>query len=881
MYLKTLTVTDFAGLVKAEIGGLEPGLNIIVGDNEVGKSTLLTALRAAFFQKHRASGEAVKAFAPYHGSGRPFVSLDFELGETLYSLSKAFLQRPSAELRWSGGQMSGDAVEEKLAELMRFTPPGRGEPKLSEHQGAFGLLWVEQGRSNAGLDLGAGKDALTASLEGEVGQILGGERGRTLTAAAKALQDRFFTDTLRAKTGSPLKAVEERLTAAEAERVEKQATLRELEDKLKRLADRRHTLTGYERDETVRKAEAALQEAEEAARRAGEREREWQAADAARKHAEMVRDQALDRLKRRDALIAAAAEAETRAAAVRAGFAAVDAEARQAAADVVSRTEDRERARDAARLAERVEEAVRAQRELERERQALAALDERVGRAEALAADLRGRQQALSAVTIDDKALKAIEAAEARRRDCAVRVTVAAPAVTFAPADASGSVHDAAGAAVPAGEAQRVTQRTTYALGGFGTVTIEPGGDAAALAEEHRAAEGVLAALLERVRVAGVESARAERAKARDLEAEIKALTARRDALLPEGPADAGRLREAAAASVERLAARLSDLDPAAAGEAGTDAMRERLESTRRALQVAEAALEEARRASSDAALRRATAEAEVAHRAAEAERLRAEARAAEDAQPRAALAEAVAVAEADRAAKAELLALRARERDAADPKAAAEALAARRTGLDRIRKTVGALRDEILSLEAELRHAGGTGLGEAITGLDDEIAVLQARRARLQLEADASRLLYGELARAQREAREHWLGPIKSRVAPYLKLIHPETEVELDEETLEIKALHRSGVAEDFKRLSAGAREQVAVVTRLALAHVLKTGGHPAAVILDDALVNTDEKRLERMHRVLERAAGDLQVIVLTCRERDFRDLGAPIFRL
>lgn len=70
-------------------------------------------------------------------------------------------------------------------------------------------------------------------------------------------------------------------------------------------------------------------------------------------------------------------------------------------------------------------------------------------------------------------------------------------------------------------------------------------------------------------------------------------------------------------------------------------------------------------------------------------------------------------------------------------------------------------------------------------------------------------------------------------------------------------------------------------MVTRIALAQVLKKGGHPATVILDDALVNTDEKRLERMHLVLQKAAEDLQIIILTCRERDFRGLGAPIVRL
>lgn len=115
----------------------------------------------------------------------------------------------------------------------------------------------------------------------------------------------------------------------------------------------------------------------------------------------------------------------------------------------------------------------------------------------------------------------------------------------------------------------------------------------------------------------------------------------------------------------------------------------------------------------------------------------------------------------------------------------------------------------------------------------------------------------------------------------PYLKLIHPDSEIELDEDTLELKSLFREGVAEPFERLSVGAREQVAVITRLALADLLRSSGRPAAVILDDALVNTDEKRLERMHLVLHQAARSLQILVLTCRERDFIGLGAPLRRI
>jgi uncharacterized protein YhaN len=245
------------------------------------------------------------------------------------------------------------------------------------------------------------------------------------------------------------------------------------------------------------------------------------------------------------------------------------------------------------------------------------------------------------------------------------------------------------------------------------------------------------------------------------------------------------------------------------------------------------------------------------------------------------ALAEDLAAAELDRAAKAAVVERRQRDLAAVEPETVQLTLEARRRALAEIRRTVAALKEETLRLEGELEATGATALGEDVSRLEGEIGAGEARLARLRIEAAAAAMLHATLIAAQREAREHWLGPIKTQVTPYLKLIHPGAVIELDDSTLEIRSLRRAGIEEDFKRLSAGAREQVAVVTRLALAQVLKKGGHPTAVILDDALVNTDEKRLERMHLVLRKASETLQIIVLTCRERDFRDLGAPIQRL
>ncbi len=45
--------------------------------------------------------------------------------------------------------------------------------------------------------------------------------------------------------------------------------------------------------------------------------------------------------------------------------------------------------------------------------------------------------------------------------------------------------------------------------------------------------------------------------------------------------------------------------------------------------------------------------------------------------------------------------------------------------------------------------------------------------------------------------------------------------------------------------------------------------------IILDDALVYSDDERIERMFDALGRAAGQQQVVVFTCRTRAFQRLG------
>ena len=67
----------------------------------------------------------------------------------------------------------------------------------------------------------------------------------------------------------------------------------------------------------------------------------------------------------------------------------------------------------------------------------------------------------------------------------------------------------------------------------------------------------------------------------------------------------------------------------------------------------------------------------------------------------------------------------------------------------------------------------------------------------------------------------------------------------------------------------------------RAAFADLLRGQGQPAPVILDDALVYSDGERFDAMLRLLQKAAQHTQILVLTCRERDYQLLGAPLIRL
>ncbi|MFO7854660.1 MAG: hypothetical protein R6V44_05485, partial [Paracoccaceae bacterium] len=450
----------------------------------------------------------------------------------------------------------------------------------------------------------------------------------------------------------------------------------------------------------------------------------------------------------------------------------------------------------------------------------------------------------------------------------------AAPAtrVEVAPDPGSGPAR-IAGATLPPKRPQAIDQDTEIILEGWGRLTVRPG--AGDLAERRDAVAAAAATLADALAAQGCDSLAAAERAAEDLardDAARREAEAALAAVAPDGIAALARAAEDAGAEAARLAEAAGGPDAAETSDpAAVEAAETEAEAADTAFETAAAR----ETAAAEAAIRAAAAleAAEIAAR--DAARRLAEARAEtpDDALAAAETAAAQALAEAETAfAGAEAA------RAEAEPETA-------RLTRDRLANALDSQRDERTALDVRIagregRLQGRTGLGERAELAASEAEAAEARAAALTAEAEALDLLVATLAAAEAEARAAVLAPVVARARPYLRLLQPEAELALSHD-LDIAGLARAGREEPFERLSVGAREQVSVLVRLAFADWLAETGRPAMVVLDDALNHADAARLERMQTALWKAAERLQVLVLTCRPRDWTSAGATVRRL
>src|SRR5690554_2086575 len=116
-----------------EIPDFESGINLFCGPNESGKSTLVQAIRAAFFERHTSG--SLGELAPWgDSSAAPQVELEFEAAGERYRLIKRFLKQKRCDLHRGSEHLEGENAESHIAEILGFEYASRGRSR-SEHWG--------------------------------------------------------------------------------------------------------------------------------------------------------------------------------------------------------------------------------------------------------------------------------------------------------------------------------------------------------------------------------------------------------------------------------------------------------------------------------------------------------------------------------------------------------------------------------------------------------------------------------------------------------------------------------------------------------------------------------------------------------------------------
>ena len=877
MKIRSLAIENFRRFREPmRLDGLTGGLNLICEPNESGKSTVLEAMRAALFERHGAGSGFVKSLRPWGDETAPTVELTFDIGDDSWVVSKRFLQRPQITLTGPGAvTFTSDAGEEKLQTLLGFEKASnRGAD--DESRGVLGLLWVQQG---AALSLNApgriARETIQSVLASEVGAVTGGKRAAAVVSAVEA----GYTALRTGKTGAATGVLVEAQRQLEAARLARETAERQLErygEVLDALSAAREELKRLERDA----ADPAQSELDAAWRR----DLEVAKAAAAKVRETQARlGEATSRREQSEAAVADRAKLQTdfaaENAAVLAAEAAIKAFAPTLASAVKAEAERAEELKLARTALQKIEGEATKARDAERasaRSRALADAFSRLDAAEAVAGSLGAQRATLESIVVDDDIYQ--ELVDLDRKVSLASAALEAGSPTLELNFLAGGAEKTKLNGQPAEPGRSVLAHAVEIdVAGIGSFTFTPAETAGLAAESavRRAREDFSAALA-RTDLPTLEAARAAATDRRETAARINSLVARLDATCPADlslgvQAGLGALR-AALHGVERPGQGVGD--PAEVVKAAENA---------------EQALADARVAEQQASgARDSAAEALVAVDA-EHQRLASVMRDAS------ALREhfkkgldSARASRADDALEQDLQLARQQEaRSSAEAESATQAAAgfsveeldrrlansdARRRNVEQERVR---LAGEIGGLAESARSEGEKGpAGELESALESE-ASSSARLAVVTEEAETLSLLRSVLADASREATKLYLGPVTDRVSPYVQRLLPGASLEMSDSMI-AGGISRGGRVEPADLLSRGTQEQLAVLTRIAFADLLLEKGQPVSLILDDALVYSDDSRLETMTDIIAEVATRMQVIVLTCRKRAFMHLDA-----
>lgn len=880
-------------------GPFAPGLNILAAPNESGKTTLLKATGRALFDRHTCKADEIKTLRPAGTTLAPAVTVEFETPAGRFRIEKIFLQGPRSELSTDlGGRWKpvsdGDAADERLNALLHSTRPGTGATRIA-HWGMLGYLWMRQGEPAEWPDWH--KTPAGQTVQGMLVKV---ELDPFIAAVSQRMwavyTENFTPSTHQPKVGGTLLRAEEELRRVTAELSAVEQTRRELQgdqDAYDRLTAE---LPRLEEEHRTRQQQA--ESLREAARQAEglkaevDRQRHALAAARDRRNSLQRDDQAFrDHTRQSDEV---AARLETAAnEALRGGSELT------AAREKVRRAEAA-RAANAGALSTALAEQARLHRLLRH--RSLAdeiAQDARTlelgGGHAATVARLAAERAEIPVITAAklaqlEKLQGSISTTRAQVDALGLTVDLTAPATALSVgARRDGGPAELLPLSPGEGCSLRAVQDLTLELPGWGTIRVRTGANEARVLHESLARDETrLHRELTTLGASTLPELRAMVIRLSDLDARLEAARQALAGVVESTSETLDTLRGRLAQTRRQfellkaeIAPTATELVPAKADlEAAGQTAAARCESLHAETGIVEKHLKECRESVALATRDRESADRLVLSLGFERSSLQRQA-----AEIRARYPEGL---ETALELAGENFALAAFETKRAEGRLPPDAetlpdrnrrasLAAEqvRTELDRARNALAELRGRL-----ELQGSSGLHTRESDLRIRHDAITVQVAQSRSR--SRAARLVHDLIERRQQAATRAVLAPLQERLGARFAEISGERDrrIFLDD-SLVVRGLGRKDdELIDFADLSQGAKEQLLLCLRLAIAEELMAGGGgPQSLILDDVLVNTDPARQERILTMLSDAADQgLQILVCTCHPDRYRGIGRLI---
>ena len=892
MIIRSIAVNQFRKFDRpTKIEDLTEGINIVAGPNEMGKSTLLAALRAAFFGKHTSKANAIREFQHTQNKAAPVVNVQFEIDGKDFTIQKRFIKKPYANLQLADGRLiEGDAAEEELLKLLNHSSNLKG-PSVSGTPGMWKVFWVEQGRSFTAIDLSDDeRSSLQIAMEMEVGEVLGGTRGRELPKRFETQRSKHVTAKNRQPTGHYKYLIEqiEELNGEVSDLNENQqelsAHLDGLESAERRLAEISSTAQDDADREKLQEAETRLKYLDGLSekREVVQREIERIAVDLER----FQRDaDELDRL-------AKAIEAENRSIrSVKDQLAVIRDRVSVAnqGRDLLQE-EAKKLKNEFSEFEGQLDDARRKQTAIQLHNQ-LKDLENRLQEFRNAEIRIRENERKSAEILVTENSIESIRVAA---HDLAVAQANATASSTRVRFELDRNAHQditVDGDILPSEQHEIETiEELAIEIPRLGTITVMPAIDQQVKLSEDR--QRANSRLTDELRVVGAESVEhAERMHVRrqtllqsvesareDLErfARASAIDSTDTAAYENQIADVeARLK------VELKSLKIDDISEISVELLATDEIQKRMAERSEYLLHIEERIESDRVAREEQRIELTRLETEEQHHLSQKISLETQLAITREQGSESDLEVQIGQAKGRMAQQSNLLAdLDNRISDDERDMVVSRIERLENSIRNREQRRVD-LKVEIARLSATIENMEGVGIQEKIQLKVNELDFVTAEKDRIEREVAVLNLLLAILSEAEEEARDMFLSPVLKRIRPYLITLFPNAELNMDEQFNIVDVVRGQGFEESFQSLSMGTQEQIAVLTRIAFAEMLADKGYPAVVVLDDALVFSDDTRMDLMFDILNAASKNIQIIILTCRAKLFEGFSETLHQL